>query len=84
MGFNIKDKTPEDLWFNRKTMLNAFHIFGEQVYCHISKIQRKKLDIKGKRGFFVGYETNTKGYRVWLFEENKVCIERNLIFTKKI
>ncbi|CAB0042859.1 unnamed protein product, partial [Trichogramma brassicae] len=79
---SVKGKTPFELWYNKKPNLKELHIFGQEVYSHIPKIQRRKWDAKAKRGFFIGYEDNTKGYRIWHPHTGKIEIARDVIFGK--
>lgn len=60
------------------------HIFGEEVYVHIPKERRRALDAKAKRGYFIGYGGETKGYRVWYPDDNKIAIARDVIFTGRL
>ncbi|KMQ86814.1 retrovirus-related pol polyprotein from transposon tnt 1-94 [Lasius niger] len=62
---SVKGLTPYELWHGRKPDIRHLKIFGEEVYSHIPKAKRQKLNPKGQRGIFVGYEENVKGYRIW-------------------
>ncbi|GFS74189.1 hypothetical protein TNCV_969491 [Trichonephila clavipes] len=42
--------------------------------------ERNKLDPKAKKGILVGYAFCTKGYRIWIPEEDKVVESRNVSF----
>lgn len=53
-------------------------VFGTRVYVHISKQTRLKWDAKAKAGIFVGYSEESKGYRVWFEEKNKVETHRDV------
>jgi hypothetical protein len=50
------------------------------VYVHIPKQKRRKWDVKSKRGIFVGYGAETKGYRVFFQDSHSVEISRDVIF----
>lgn len=77
-----KHLTPYQVWYNKTPDLHSLHVFGEKVYVHIPKQQRKKLDDKSKSGVFIGYAENIKGYRIWYPDSNKIEIARDVIFTK--
>lgn len=78
----IKGKTPYELLFRKSFDIKTVKgIFGSKVWAYIPKEKRKKLDMKSKQGFFVGYSENVKGYRVYYEKENKVSIEREITFT---
>ncbi|KAK9720592.1 hypothetical protein QE152_g21992 [Popillia japonica] len=59
-------------------------IFGNDVWVHVPKEKRRKLDMKSRHGIFVGYTENTKGYRVFFPDVNMVSIEREIIFTPEL
>ena len=56
----FKNKTPEELFFDKKLEVNHLRIFGCPVYIHIPKEKRTKLDPSGKKGIFVGYSESSK------------------------
>lgn len=41
------------------------------------------MDAKAEKGYFIGYEENIKGYRVWFPEENIIKVVRDVIFSDK-
>ncbi|CAB3222169.1 unnamed protein product [Arctia plantaginis] len=43
---------------------------------------RLKLDAKSRKGVFIGYEQNTKGFKVWFHNTNIVETFRDVVFTK--
>ena len=47
-------------------MFLIFKIFGSPVYFHVPKEKRNKLGASGKKGIFVDYGENTKGYRIYV------------------
>ncbi|GBM32499.1 hypothetical protein AVEN_156593-1 [Araneus ventricosus] len=55
-----------------QTVSKTFRIFGSLAYVHIPKIKRNKLQPRAKLGILVGYSLRTKGYRIFLPNENKV------------
>ena len=54
--------TPYEGWTGKKPRADGLRVFGCQVYVHIPKDERKKLDSKSKKCVFVEYGTTTKGY----------------------
>lgn len=77
----VDDVSPFELWFQRKPDIRDLRILGAAVYTHIPKEKRKKLDAKGKRGYFVGYETEVKGYRIWYPDDDCLRTSRDVVFT---
>lgn len=80
---SIEGVSPYELWFGKKPDIDHFKIFGSKVFTHIPTQQRKKWDSKAEVGVFVGYCDNTKGFRVWQPERNKVIISRDIIFREQ-
>jgi hypothetical protein len=77
----VENKTPFELWFNKSydpKSLNA--VFGSDVWVHVPKQLRKKWDMKSKKGIFVGFGENTKGYKIHLPDTDKVTLERDVVF----
>jgi len=72
-------KMPYELWFNKTPDINNLKIFGSEVYAHIPKEKRRKWDQKGRKGIFVGYSEETKGYRI-CFDGKEVSLSRDVIF----
>jgi hypothetical protein len=54
-----------ELWRGRKPTVKYFHIFGSTCYILADREQRRKLDPKSDKGFFLGYATNSRAYRVF-------------------
>ncbi|GFW61195.1 retrovirus-related Pol polyprotein from transposon RE1 [Trichonephila clavipes] len=46
--------------------------FGCLAYAGVPKQIRKKFDMRAKMGIMMGYAQRTKGYRIWLIDENKL------------
>lgn len=74
-----KDKSPYELWFGKPTDISTLHVFGSEAYVHIPDEKRRKWDAKSKKGVFVGYQENCKGYRVWVPQEKRIAITRNVV-----
>jgi len=76
----LKNKTPLEAWSDSKPSVSHMKVFGSICYVHIPDEKRRKWDDKSKRAIFVGYSSQTKGYRVYLLKENKIDISRDVIF----
>ena len=72
-------KTPYELWYNKTPNISHLKLFGSEVYVHIPKEKRRKWDQKGRKGIFVGYSEETKGYRI-CFDGREVSLSRDVIF----
>lgn len=73
----IEYKLPEELWSGNKPGLKHLRRFGCAAYVHT---RNAKTCPRAVKGFFVGYPQGTKGFRVWLPEEESCTISRNVIF----
>lgn len=68
----------EDTFTGIKPNLSHLRIFGCLVYIHMPKEKRTKLEPSVKKGIFVGYSENTKGYRVYIPGQRLVEINRDV------
>lgn len=75
----VKGSTPYELWYGKRAQVDHFRIFGSEVYVHIPKQKRKKLDPKAKKCIFVGYDDDHKGFRV-MDECNRIFVARDVKF----
>jgi hypothetical protein len=80
---SVKGTTPHELWIQKEPRINDLRIFGEEVFIHIPKQKRQKLDAKAKRGFFVCYDGDRKGYRIWYPEDDTIQTARDVVFTER-
>ena len=62
--------TPFEAWTGEKPNVEHLRVFGCAAYAHVAKDDRKTLDIKSRKGIFLGYGTETKGY--WLYDPKQV------------
>lgn len=77
---SVLNKSPCELWYNKKVDFDYFKVFGSIVYVHIPKQKRQKLDQKAEKCLFVGYGDTTKGYRVYNPIKKTVSVKRDVIF----
>lgn len=76
----VEGKTPIEAWTGFKPSVNHFKVFGCICYYHIHGSRRSKLDEKASLGIFVGYASESKGYRIYSLAENKIILNRDVIF----
>lgn len=74
------NKTPYEMWYGEKSLMNDFHEFGSDVYAWIPGERRKKLDKKARKLKFVGYDESSKGYRLTNKDTKDVIIARDVKF----
>jgi hypothetical protein len=80
----LKDMTPEESFSGKKPNVENLRIFGCPVYSHIPKDKRNKLEPSGKKGIFVGYSDSSKAYRIYILEQHKIKVSRDVTFNEKM
>ena len=70
--------TPYELAFKEKPRLDHLRVFGSTGYALVDKAKRTKLEPKSFKCMFLGYAENSKGYRVYDLESNKVKVTRSM------
>ena len=76
----LGSKTPEEMFTGKKPDVSHFRIFGSPVSFHVPKEKMNKLGAFGKKGIFVGYGENTKGYRIYVASQREVIISHDVTF----
>ncbi|GFW70334.1 retrovirus-related Pol polyprotein from transposon TNT 1-94 [Trichonephila clavipes] len=74
------NKTPFENYSGRKPSVLHLKPFGCLAYAGVPKQIRKKFDMRAKMGIMMGYAQRTKGYRIWLIDENKLVETINVRF----
>jgi hypothetical protein len=71
------DKTPYELWFGRPASINHFKVFGSKCYIKNNDEILENMMIGIDEGIFLGYATNSKGYRCYNKRLHKLvdCID---------
>ena len=59
-------------------------IFGCPLYLHVPKEKRSKLDPLGKKGIFVGYNEQSKAYRIYIPGFRQIEINRDVAFDEYV
>ena len=77
---SLTDGTPYEHWFGQKPNVSNLKIFGSICFVHTPDNLRRKLDPKSRKAIFVGYLTNTKGYKVYDLESKNFVRSRNVLF----
>ena len=68
----VKDMTPFEAWKNMKPKVGHLCVFGCDAFEHIPKDERHKLDAKSRKGIFLGYGEETKGYQLYDTTKGKI------------
>lgn len=76
----LDSKTLDEIFTGKKPDVSHFRIFGSPVYFHVLKEKRSKLGAFWKKGIFVGYSENFKGYRIYVASQKEVEISYDVTF----
>jgi hypothetical protein len=76
---SLNGKTPYELWNNVVPNVCYFKIFGCTAY-YLNNKPKHKFSARSKKGIFVGYSENSKAFRIYIPDENRVIISRSVKF----
>ena len=79
----LKDMTPYEAWHGKKPRVDHLKTFGCIV--HVKKVGPgiSKLSDRSTKMVFLGYESGTKGYRVFDPVNNQLHVSRDVVFEEK-
>ena len=72
--------TPEEAYSGKRPDISHLRIFGANVYMHVMKNARKKLEPTAEVGMFVGYTDTPHNYCVYFPDSGKTVVRRDIIF----
>jgi hypothetical protein len=73
-------KTSYELLTGNKPNVSYFHVFGSKCYILVKKGRHSKFAPKAVEGFLVGYDSNTKAYRVFNKSSGLVQVSSDVVF----
>jgi hypothetical protein len=76
----LEDKTLEEAFTCVKPEVSHCRIFGCLVYIHVLVKKRTKLEPSSREGWFVGYIETSKAYKVYILEQRKMIVRRDVKF----
>ncbi|KAJ9547247.1 hypothetical protein OSB04_019790 [Centaurea solstitialis] len=76
----IDCKTPFEVWSGKPEDYTGLRVFGCPSYYHVSE---GKLEPRSKKGLFMGYGDDVKGYRIWCLDKRKVILSRDVKFDEE-
>ena len=80
----VQGKTPFEAWSGRKPSVNHLRVFGSICYAHIPKKLRSKLDETSEKCVFMGYSSQTKGYRLYNLQKQKMIVCKDVLFSENL
>ena len=76
----LEGKTPYEMLNKKVPNLAGIQEFGATAY--MKDLKAGKLDAHAKVGCFVGYDSESKGYRIYWPGKRSITVKRNVIFDK--
>ncbi|PLW24604.1 hypothetical protein PCASD_06183 [Puccinia coronata f. sp. avenae] len=76
--------TPLEAFLHHKPQFGIFRVFGSVGYAHIPQELRKKLDERATRGHVVAYLGVSKGWRLWVPDENRFIESAMVLFPEEL
>ena len=74
--------TPQEAWSGRKPSVGHLRVFGSITYAHVPKQRKNKFDDRSKELMFIGYDSRTKGYKLYDPRNDKVTLSRDVEFNE--
>ena len=78
----VQDKTPYEAWTGNKPDVSHLRIFVCDVYSHVPKDERSKLDSKTRRSIFLGYGQGIKGYHLYDKAQTRIFYSKNVVLNE--
>jgi hypothetical protein len=73
-------KTSYELLTGNKPNVSYFRVFGSKCYILVKKGRHSKFSPKAVEGFLLGYDSNTKAYRVFNKSSGLVEVSSDVVF----
>ncbi|PWA61635.1 hypothetical protein CTI12_AA371330 [Artemisia annua] len=77
---SLDNKTPQEAWNGMKPTVSHLRVFGSIAYVHVPSQRRSKLDDRSEKYVFVGYDKQSKGYKLYNPITRKVVVSRDVEF----
>ncbi|GJV87874.1 retrovirus-related pol polyprotein from transposon TNT 1-94 [Tanacetum coccineum] len=75
---SLDNKTPQEAWNGLKPTISHLQVFGSITYVHVSSQRRSKLDDRSEKHVFVGYDKQSKGYKLCNPVTRKVVVSEEV------
>ncbi|KAL4304010.1 hypothetical protein GQ457_10G012770 [Hibiscus cannabinus] len=80
---NVDNVTPQEAWSGRKPSVRHIRVFGSIAYAHVPDQGRLKLDDRSSKYVFIGYDSNSKGYKLFNPSNGRIVISRDVEFDEQ-
>ena len=57
--------------------MSALPTFGATAFVHVERSRRRKLDVKARRGIFLGVSPDSQSYLIWASDTNQLLTSRH-------
>ena len=74
-------ETPYEMGHKKKPNLHGIQEFSATTY--VKDLSTGKLDARAKKGHLVGYDSESKGVRIYWPEKRSTTVERNVVFNQE-
>ena len=76
----LDGKTPYQAWYGKKPPMHFLKVFGCVAYIKRLRPHLTKLDDRGQKVVFIGYQSRSKAYRFYDPMTERVHVSRDAIF----
>nr|GEW90530.1 retrovirus-related Pol polyprotein from transposon TNT 1-94 [Tanacetum cinerariifolium] len=80
---SLDNKTIQEAWNGLKPTVSHLRVFGSIAYVHVPSQSRLKLDDRSEKHVFVGYDKQSKGYKLYNPVTRKVVLSRDVEFNEE-
>lgn len=80
---NIDDKTPYDLWYDKKPAVHYLRVSGCIAYVKNTRPGLKKLDDHNTKMVIIGYEADLNAYMMYDLLTKWVYTSRDVVFDER-
>ncbi|RDY08083.1 hypothetical protein CR513_07727, partial [Mucuna pruriens] len=80
---NVKGQTPQEAWSRVKPKVDHFRVFVSIINAHVPNKGRSKLDDRSVKHVFIGYDENSKGYKLYNPNNGKMVVSKDVEFDEE-
>jgi hypothetical protein len=80
---SVDSMTQFEAWHGKKSAVHHLRTFGCIVYVRNMTLHRKKLEDRGRKMIFVGYESGSMAYCTFYLVTKHVDVTCDVVFDKK-
>ena len=79
-----RKKTPYELWRGKKLVVKYFKIFRSDCYILRDRENLEKFDAKSDKGYFLGYSTTSRAYKVYNLRTKTIMESSNVVINDEL